>query len=66
MQFISSFETIKVLVPEPYVFFWIHASIAEAAAIITNIAKIFFANGTATSTNWPANLLNNEPKNNPD
>ena len=44
-------------------FFLIPASIAEAAAVIPNGAKIFFANGTATFINGPANLLNNEPKN---
>ena len=38
------------------------ASIAEAAGVIPNEAKIFFANGTATY-NGPAILLNNELKN---
>ena len=33
VSFISSFEIIKVIIPEPYFFvFWIPASIAEAAA----------------------------------
>ena len=36
MSFISSFEIIKVFVPEPCIFFWIPASIAEAAAVIPN------------------------------
>ena len=40
--------------------------IAEAAAVIPNGANIFFAKGTATSINGPANLLNNNPKNPPD
>ena len=49
MPFISSFEMIKVVVPEPCIFFWIPASIAEAAAVIPNGARIFFfAKGTAT------------------
>ena len=47
-------------------FFWIPASIAEAAAVIPNGAKTFFAKGIATFTNKPANLLNNDPKNPPD
>ena len=47
-------------------FFWIPASIAEAAAVIPNGAKIFFAKGTATFINGPANLLNNDPKNPPE
>ena len=47
-------------------FFWIPATIAEAAAVIPNGAKIFFAKGTATFINGPANLLNKDPKNPPD
>ena len=46
--------------------FWIPASIAEAAAVIPNVAKTFFAKGIATSVNGPTNLLNNYPKNPPD
>ena len=56
MPFISSFEIITVGVPEPCIFFWIPASIA-------NGAKTFFAKGIATFINGPANLLNNDPKN---
>ena len=66
MSFISLFEIIKVVVPEPCIFFWIPASIAEAAAVIPNGAKTFFAKGIATFINGPANLLNNNPKNPPD
>ena len=44
-------------------FFLIPASIAEAAAVIPNGAKIFFAKRTATFINRLAILLNNEPKN---
>ena len=42
-----------------FFFFWIPASIAEAAAVIPNRAKMFFAKETATFSNGPANLLNN-------
>ena len=43
MPFSSSFEIIKVVcLPEPCIFSWIPASIAEAAAVIPNGAKIFF------------------------
>ena len=67
MSFISSFEIIRLVVPEPCIFFWIPTSIAEAAAVISNGAKIFlFAKGTATFIDGPANLLSNEPKNPPD
>ena len=47
-------------------FLWIPASIAEAAAVIPNGAKIIFAKVTATYINGPANLLDNDPKNPPD
>ena len=47
MSFISSFEIIKVAVSESWVFFWIPESNAEAAAVILNGAKIFFAKGKA-------------------
>ena len=40
----------------------IPASIAEAAAIIPNGAKIFFGKETATFINRPAILLNNDPR----
>ena len=40
-------------------FFGIPASIAEAAAVIPNGTKTFFAKGIATFINGPANLLNN-------
>ena len=42
------------------------ASIAEAAAVISNGAKIFFSKGIATFINGPTNVLNNDPKNPPD
>ena len=57
MPFISSFGIIELVVPEPCIFFRIHASIAEAAAVFPNGTKIFFAKGTATFINGPDNLL---------
>ena len=45
-----------------FFFFWIPASFAEAAAVITNGAKTFYAKGTIF-INGSANLLNNDPKN---
>ena len=65
MAFISSFEIIKVVVPEPCNLFWTPASITEAAAINPNGAKTFFAKGIATFINGPTNLFNNDPKNPP-
>ena len=66
MPLIYLLEIVKVVVPEPYIFFWIPASIAEAAVVIPNGAKTFFARGTANFINGPANLLNDDPKNPPD
>ena len=62
MLFISSFEIIEVVVPEPRIFFWISASIAEAAAVIPNKAKAVYAKRIATFINGPASLLNNDAK----
>ena len=47
-------------------FFWIPASIAEAAAVILNGEKTFFAKGAAIFIKGLANLLNKNPKNPPD
>ena len=66
ISFSSSFEIIKVVVPEPCIFFYISVSTAEAAAVIPNGSKIFFAKGTTTFINGPLILVNNEPKNPPD
>ena len=62
ISFISSFEITKVVVPETCVFFAIPASTTEAAAVISNRVKLFFANGTNTFINGPAILLNNPKK----
>ena len=59
------FEIIKIVVPEPCIFFKIPATIADTAAVIPDEAKTFFANGKATFINGPAILLTNEPKNPP-
>ena len=49
-----------------FFFFCIPASNAEAAAVIPNEAKTFFAEGTAIFINGSANLLNKDPTNPPD
>ena len=66
MLFITSFEIIKVVVPELCIFYLMSASIAYVAAVIPNGAKMFFAKVTATFINGPAILLNNDPENPPD
>ena len=65
-EIISSFEIIKVVIPEPSIFFLILPSIADMAADIPNGANTFLANGTATFINGPANFPNRFPKNPPD
>ena len=47
-------------------FFFIPASVAEAAAVILNGSKTFFDKGAAIFINAPAILINNDPKNQPD
>ena len=51
MSFFISFEIIKTVAPKPSTFFWISASITEAAAAIPNEAKISFAKRTAAFLN---------------
>ena len=45
MSFISSFEIIKVVVPEPSIFFCIPASAVDAEAVNPNGIKKLLANG---------------------
>ena len=66
MSSISSFEIIKVVAPEPSIFFLIYQSIADMAAVNPNGANTVLANGIATFINGPANLPNKFPKNPPD
>ena len=61
MSIISSFKIIKIVVPEPAIFFLIPTSVTEAAAVVPNGAKTFFVEGIATFINRLANLLNNHP-----
>ena len=39
MSFISSFENIKVVVPDPMIFLFIAASVADVAALSLSIPK---------------------------
>ena len=48
MSFISSFEIINVVVPDPKIFFWIAASVAYAADVNPNGIKTVLANGLST------------------
>ena len=62
---ISSFEIISVVIADPKIFFWIVASIADAAAVYPNVIKklsansasAIFINDIPTLINGPRNLL---------
>ena len=69
MSFISSFEIIKVVVPDPNIFLCIPASAADAAAVnpkgiktlLANGLITFFINGNPGFNNGPSNLPKNPP-----
>ena len=62
MSFISSFEIIKVVVPDPNIFLCIPASAADAAAVNPKGIKTPLANGLITFfINGPRNLPRNPP-----
>ena len=48
ISFIFSFEIVKVVVPDPKSFFWIAASITDAAAVYPNDNRALLANGLST------------------
>ena len=64
MSFISSFEIIKVVVPEPsiFFFFWIPASVSDAAAVNPNGIKTLLANGLITFFIVGNPVFNNGPR----
>ena len=45
ISFISSLEIINVVVPDPNIFLWIVASVADATAVNPNGIKMFLPNG---------------------
>ena len=45
---ISSFEIISVVIPDPNIFSWIAASVADAAAVNPNGIKTLLANRLST------------------
>ena len=67
MSFISSFEFIKVVVPDPNIFLCIPGSAADAAAVnpkgiktlLTNGLITFFINDNPVFRNGPSNLPRN-------
>ena len=59
---ISSFDTINVVIPDPNMFLWIAASVADAAVVNPNGIKTLLANGLSTSSNKGDLVFNNCPK----
>ena len=48
ISFISSFEFINVVIPDPNIFLWIATSVADDAAVNPNGIKTLLANGLST------------------
>ena len=63
---ISSFKIINVIIPEPKIFFWIAASVADAAAVNANGIKTLSANGQSTFFIKGKPGFSNGPKTPPD
>ena len=69
ISFISSFEIIKDVVPDPNIFLCIPASAAYAAVVnpkgikilLANSLITFFITGNPVFNNEPSNLLKNPP-----
>ena len=69
MSFISSFDIISVVVPDPKIFLCIPASAADAAAVnpkgiktlLANGLITFFINGNPVFSNGPRSLPRNPP-----
>ena len=69
ISFISSFEIIKVVVPDSNIFLCIPVSAADAAAVnpkgiktlLTNGLTAFFINGNPAFSNGPSNQSRNPP-----
>ena len=64
-SFISSFEIIKVVLPDPNIFLCIPASASDAAAVNPKGIKTFSANGLITFFLNGNPIFNNGPSNLP-
>ena len=62
IPFISSLETIDVVNPDPNIFLWVAASVADAAVINPNGIKILLPNGLSTLSIKGNPVFNNGPK----
>ena len=70
ISFISSFEIINVVIPDHNIFWWIAASVVDAATVNPNSIKMTLANGLSTFfikgnvifSNGPKSLPRNPPE----
>ena len=62
MSFISSFDIISVVLPDPKIFLCIPASAADAAAVNPKVIKTLLANGLITSFISGNPLFSNVPR----
>ena len=69
ISFIASLEIINFVVPDPNIFLWIAASVADAAAVnhngikmlLANVLSTFFIKGKQKFSNGPESLPKNPP-----
>ena len=70
ISFISSFEIINVVIPDHNIFWWIAASVADAATVNPNSIKMYLANLLGTFSIKGnlvfSNGLKSLPRNSPD
>ena len=63
MSFVSSFDIISVVLPDPNIFYvFLHLSAADAAAINPKGIKILLANGLITFFTNGNPVFSNEPR----
>ena len=62
ISFISLFEIINVVVPNPNIFLWIAALVADTAVVDPNVIKTILAYGLSTFFNKANLFFNNGPK----
>ena len=62
ISFVSSLKIIYVISPDPNIFLWIVASVADAAAVIPNGIKTILANGLSQFAFKGNPVFSNVPK----
>ena len=62
ISYISSFEIINVVVPDPNIFLWIAAYVAAAAAVDLNGIKMLLTNGLSAFLIKGNPVFSNSPK----